>query len=155
MNVNEIARYGLMAAMAVLAYFILLAWNEDSAQRQALEQREVAAPLTPGVSALWGAGRGRAQGLRGGAKRRRDPRRVGSTPPRRCLRACWSKRTCCDSVSMLSATLPSRRFVITLWLSMRRIGPSWFSSSGTASPIWRAAFGRNGWAGRCGASGAL
>ena len=40
MNVNEIARYGLMAAMAVLAYFILLAWNEDSAQRQAVEQRK-------------------------------------------------------------------------------------------------------------------
>ena len=50
MNVNEIARYGLMAAMAVLAYFMLLAWNEDSAQRQTVEQREVAAPLTPGVS---------------------------------------------------------------------------------------------------------
>ena len=32
MNVNEIARYGLMAAMAVLAYFMLLAWNEDAAE---------------------------------------------------------------------------------------------------------------------------
>jgi len=55
MNVNEIARYGLMAAMAVLAYFMLLAWNEDSAQRQAVEQREVAAPLTPGASSPSGA----------------------------------------------------------------------------------------------------
>ena len=45
MNVNEIARYGLMAAMAVLAYFMLLAWNEDSAEREALEQALVAAPL--------------------------------------------------------------------------------------------------------------
>jgi YidC/Oxa1 family membrane protein insertase len=44
MNVNEIARYGLMAAMAVLAYFMLLAWNEDSAQRQASEQSVVATP---------------------------------------------------------------------------------------------------------------
>lgn len=32
MNVNEIARYGLMAAMAVLAYLMLLAWNEDAAE---------------------------------------------------------------------------------------------------------------------------
>ena len=47
MNLNEIARYGLMAAMAVLAYFMLLAWNEDSAQRQALEQSLVATPLPP------------------------------------------------------------------------------------------------------------
>jgi YidC/Oxa1 family membrane protein insertase len=50
MNVNEIARYGLMAAMAVLAYFMLLAWNEDSAQRQASEQSVVATPLPSSFS---------------------------------------------------------------------------------------------------------
>ena len=50
MNVNEIARYGLMAAMAVLAYFMLLAWNEDSAQRQASEQSVVATPLPSTLS---------------------------------------------------------------------------------------------------------
>ena len=50
MNLNEIARYGLMAAMAVLAYFMLLAWNEDSAQRQALEQSVAVTPLPPSVS---------------------------------------------------------------------------------------------------------
>ena len=98
MNVNEIARYGLMAAMAVLAYFILLAWNEDSAQRQAVEQREVAAPLTPGVSSPSGAPEeGVPKAFEGGAKRRRDlPACRQYAVPRRCLRACWSKRTCCD-----------------------------------------------------------
>jgi len=50
MNLNEIARYGLMAAMAVLAYFMLLAWNEDSARRQALEQSVAVTPSPPSVS---------------------------------------------------------------------------------------------------------
>lgn len=50
MNVNEIARYGLMAAMAVLAYLMLLAWNEDAAEiaKQApTVEPAVALPVEP------------------------------------------------------------------------------------------------------------